>query len=166
MESPSSPPSSPSQHQGITLLLLGPPIDYFVTKGTWVTEYEWTGTAAFWMMLSCSIAILVNISQFMVLGRFTAVTYQVLGHSKTILVLIGGWLVFREVISSKQAGGMAMAVAGMVWYVIWWGDGVWCERIKGGGVWGRCICVCVCVCVCVCLTPTPNTLNTFNPPHT
>lgn len=103
--------------QGITLLVLGPPLDYFVTKGSWVTEYQWTGTAMFWMLLSCSVAILVNISQFMVLGRFTAVTYQVLGHSKTILVLLGGWLVFREIITPKQAGGMAMAVAGMVWYV-------------------------------------------------
>lgn len=103
--------------QGITLLLLGPPLDYYVTKGAWVTEYQWTGMAMFWMLLSCSVAILVNISQFMTLGRFTAVTYQVLGHSKTILVLLGGWLIFREVITPKQAGGMAMAVAGMVWCV-------------------------------------------------
>ena len=41
---------------------------------------------------------------------------QVLGHSKTILVLVGGWIVFREVITSKQAMGMALAVAGMIWY--------------------------------------------------
>lgn len=138
----------PHPLQGITLLLLGPPIDYFVTKGTWVTEYQWTGTAAFWMLLSCSIAILVNISQFMVLGRFTAVTYQVLGHSKTILVLVGGWLVFREVISSKQAGGMAMAVAGMVWYVEeWMGD----ERLVYcccGVSWWACIAA-LCAAACV-----------------
>jgi solute carrier family 35, member E3 len=101
--------------QGITLLLIGPPLDWYVT-GDWVTDYVWTSNGMIWMFLSCSIAILVNISQFMVLGRFTAVTYQVLGHSKTILVLLGGWLVFREFITAKQMLGMALAVAGMIWY--------------------------------------------------
>ena len=41
-----------------------------------------------------------------------------LGHSKTILVLLGGWLFLGDVITAKQAGGMAIAVAGMVAYGI------------------------------------------------
>ncbi len=49
-------------------------------------------------------------------GRFTAVTYQVLGHSKTILVLLGGWMFLGDVISGRQAGGMVLAVLGMVAY--------------------------------------------------
>lgn len=39
-----------------------------------------------------------------------------LGHAKTVLVLLGGWTIFQEVISLKQLAGMAIAVAGMVWY--------------------------------------------------
>lgn len=41
---------------------------------------------------------------------------QVLGHSKTILVLLGGWLFLGDMISGRQAAGMVMAVAGMVAY--------------------------------------------------
>lgn len=39
-----------------------------------------------------------------------------LGHAKTFLVLLGGWMIFREAISGQQFVGMAIAVAGMVWY--------------------------------------------------
>ena len=39
-----------------------------------------------------------------------------LGHSKTILVLLGGWLFLGDIITARQAGGMALAVAGMVAY--------------------------------------------------
>ncbi len=39
-----------------------------------------------------------------------------LGHAKTFLVLLGGWLIFKEIITGQQLLGMAIAVAGMVWY--------------------------------------------------
>ena len=41
---------------------------------------------------------------------------QVLGHSKTVLVLLGGWAFLGDRVSSRQAFGMALAVAGMVAY--------------------------------------------------
>ena len=41
---------------------------------------------------------------------------QVLGHSKTILVLLGGWLFLGDIITARQAAGMALAVLGMVAY--------------------------------------------------
>ena len=39
-----------------------------------------------------------------------------LGHSKTILVLLGGWLFLGDIITARQAAGMALAVLGMVAY--------------------------------------------------
>ena len=39
-----------------------------------------------------------------------------LGHSKTVLVLLGGWAFLGDRVSSRQALGMALAVAGMVAY--------------------------------------------------
>ena len=39
-----------------------------------------------------------------------------LGHSKTLCVLLGGWLLLGDVISPKQLLGMALAVLGMVLY--------------------------------------------------
>ena len=41
-----------------------------------------------------------------------------LGHSKTVLVVLGGWAFLGDKMSSRQALGMALAVAGMVAYGI------------------------------------------------
>ena len=41
---------------------------------------------------------------------------QVLGHSKTMLVLLGGWAFLGDHVSLKQLAGMALAVMGMVLY--------------------------------------------------
>jgi solute carrier family 35 protein E3 len=52
----------------------------------------------------------------MCLGRFSAVTFQVLGHTKTILVLLISWLVLHEHMTGRKLFGMALAVAGMIAY--------------------------------------------------
>ncbi len=48
-------------------------------------------------------------------GFVTGPAPQVLGHSKTILVLLGGWAFLGDTITSKKFAGMALAVSGMVW---------------------------------------------------
>jgi hypothetical protein len=42
--------------------------------------------------------------------------YQVLGHSKTVMVLLGGWAFYGDSITRHKLLGMTLAVAGMVWY--------------------------------------------------
>ncbi|PSC70006.1 UDP-galactose transporter 2 [Micractinium conductrix] len=54
-------------------------------------------------------------AQFMCLGRFSAVNFQVLGHSNTMLVLLGGWAFLGDTITGKKLCGMMLAVSGMVW---------------------------------------------------
>jgi len=41
---------------------------------------------------------------------------QVLGHAKTMLVLLGGWLFFGDRIIGIQLIGIVLAVAGMLLY--------------------------------------------------
>lgn len=41
---------------------------------------------------------------------------QVLGHAKTILVLLASWVVFKEPMTSRKLAGICMALAGMVAY--------------------------------------------------
>eukprot|EP00879_Flechtneria_rotunda_P010088 GHRR01010546.1.p1 GENE.GHRR01010546.1~~GHRR01010546.1.p1 ORF type:complete len:143 (-),score=49.48 GHRR01010546.1:420-848(-) len=41
---------------------------------------------------------------------------QVLGHTKTVLVLLTSWAVLHEHMSLRKLSGMALAVAGMVAY--------------------------------------------------
>ena len=71
----------------------------------------------FFLILSCTIAVGTNLSQFICIGRFTAVSFQVLGHMKTILVLILGFIFFgKEGLNLHVVLGMVIAVAGMIWY--------------------------------------------------
>ncbi|KAL6576053.1 UDP-rhamnose/UDP-galactose transporter 6 [Orobanche hederae] len=69
------------------------------------------------IVLSCAIAIGTNLSQFICIGRFTAVSFQVLGHMKTILVLTLGFLFFgKEGLNLHVVVGMMVAIVGMIWY--------------------------------------------------
>lgn len=94
---------------------MGPFLDRYIT-GDWVQAYAWSRASALLALASCAAAVGVNVSQFACLGRFSAVSYQVLGHSKTITVLVGGWAIFGDLITARQAFGMLLAVAGMVGY--------------------------------------------------
>jgi len=71
----------------------------------------------FFLTLSCFIAIGVNLSQFICIGRFSAVSFQVLGHMKTVLVLSLGFVFFgKEGLNLQVVLGMVLAVLGMIWY--------------------------------------------------
>ncbi|KAI5672804.1 hypothetical protein M9H77_13168 [Catharanthus roseus] len=102
--------------QAASLLLSGPFVDYWLT-GKRVDAYYYTFTSVFFIVLSCTIAIGTNLSQFICIGRFTAVSFQVLGHMKTILVLILGFLFFgKEGLNLHVVIGMLIAIMGMIWY--------------------------------------------------
>ena len=70
----------------------------------------------FFILLSCSLAVFCNISQYLCIGRFSATSFQVIGHMKTVCVLILGWLLFDSELTLKNILGMAIAVLGMVIY--------------------------------------------------
>lgn len=55
-------------------------------------------------------------SQYLCIGRFSAVSFQVLGHMKTVCVLILGWILFDSALTSKNILGMMLAVLGMIIY--------------------------------------------------
>lgn len=45
--------------------------------------------------ISCLFALGVNISNYLVLGQTSPLTYQVLGHMKTVLIIVLGFVVFK-----------------------------------------------------------------------
>ncbi|KAL9680933.1 hypothetical protein QQ045_012714 [Rhodiola kirilowii] len=102
--------------QAASLLLLGPFVDYLLTNQR-VDAYDYSMTSVLFIALSCTIAIGTNLSQFICIGRFTAVSFQVLGHMKTIFVLIMGFFFFgKEGLSLQVVLGMSIAILGMIWY--------------------------------------------------
>ncbi|CAI5996933.1 unnamed protein product [Closterium sp. NIES-64] len=67
--------------------------------------------------LSCLIAVAVNASQFICIGRFTALTFQGLGHMKTLSVLVLGYALFGlDGLNAPVLMGMLLSIMGMVWY--------------------------------------------------
>ncbi|KAL5562274.1 hypothetical protein UlMin_032021 [Ulmus minor] len=101
--------------QAISLLVLGPFIDYYLT-GKFITSYKLSSGACFFVVLSCCLAVFCNISQYLCIGRFSAVSFQVLGHMKTVCVLMLGWLLFDMEMKFKNIMGMVLAVVGMIVY--------------------------------------------------
>jgi drug/metabolite transporter (DMT)-like permease len=137
--------------QALSLLILGPFIDYYL-NGKFITHYKISSGAivspsAFFsililqwiiytleqvlptfltnnkfefvqlfIILSCSLAVFCNVSQYLCIGRFSATSFQVLGHMKTICVLTLGWLLFDSELTFKNIMGMVIAVVGMVVY--------------------------------------------------
>ncbi|CAI7844940.1 unnamed protein product [Closterium sp. NIES-54] len=68
------------------------------------------------IILSCLLAVVCNLSQYLCIGKFSATSFQVLGHMKTVLVLVLGFILFSSPITMKNVMGMLMAVVGMVLY--------------------------------------------------
>ncbi|CAN0878617.1 UDP-rhamnose/UDP-galactose transporter 5 [Linum grandiflorum] len=102
--------------QAASLLVVGPFLDYWLTNKR-VDAYPYSSISVMFIVLSCTVAIGTNLSQFICIGRFTAVSFQVLGHMKTILVLVLGFIFFgKDGLSFQVVVGMIIAVAGMIWY--------------------------------------------------
>ena len=57
-----------------------------------------------------------NLSQYLCINKSSAVTFQVLGTVKTILVIVLGALIFESPISVRNVVGMGIALGGMVMY--------------------------------------------------
>ncbi|KAH9303011.1 hypothetical protein KI387_014594 [Taxus chinensis] len=101
--------------QAASLLVFGPFIDYYL-NGRNLLNYQFSYGAVFFILLSCTLAVFCNLSQYLCIGRFSAVSFQVLGHMKTVCVLILGWVLFDSALTAKNIMGMLVAVVGMIIY--------------------------------------------------
>ena len=104
-----------SPYMAGSMLLFGPVMDEMIT-GKWVFDYEWSTPATVALLVSCFFAVLVNISSFLCIGRFSAVSFQVIGHVKTCLVFFFGWVIFAAPITGRNIMGCCLAVVGMIYY--------------------------------------------------
>ena len=68
------------------------------------------------IILSCLISVSVNFSTFLVIGKTSPVTYQVLGHLKTCLVLAFGYILLHDPFSWRNILGILIALMGMILY--------------------------------------------------
>eukprot|EP00668_Euglena_longa_P002337 GGOE01002697.1.p1 GENE.GGOE01002697.1~~GGOE01002697.1.p1 ORF type:complete len:332 (+),score=111.84 GGOE01002697.1:100-1095(+) len=79
-------------------------------------NHQVTGYLILLILLSIVLAIGVNISAYLILGKTSAVTYQVVGHMKTFCVLCLGYVVFHSPFTLANALGTGLSVIGVVAY--------------------------------------------------
>ncbi|CAN1253160.1 UDP-xylose transporter 1 [Linum perenne] len=101
--------------QAAVLFVSGPMVDKFLTSKN-VFAYKYNPTVVIFIMMSCLIAVAVNFSTFMVIGKTSPVTYQVLGHLKTCLVLLLGYTLLHDPFNMRNIVGILVAMGGMVLY--------------------------------------------------
>jgi solute carrier family 35 protein E3 len=81
-----------------------------------VLGYTLTPGAAFWIIVSSMLGLVVTLSTFLFIGATSSLTYNVVGHMKTVLIVTGGVLLFGDSMSLKKFGGLVCAMSGIVWY--------------------------------------------------
>lgn len=69
----------------------------------------------FHITLSCVCALGINVTNT-ILGTTSALTYQVFGHFKTMLILCVGAVLFRTPYNGRLLGGTLVALAGVIGY--------------------------------------------------
>lgn len=104
-----------SPYQAATLLISGPFLDKLLTNQN-VFAFKYTQQVLVFIILSCLISVSVNFSTFLVIGKTSPVTYQVLGHLKTCLVLAFGYVLLHDPFSWRNILGILIALGGMILY--------------------------------------------------
>ncbi|KAL8154367.1 hypothetical protein V2J09_012127 [Rumex salicifolius] len=102
-------------YQSATLLITGPFLDKMLTSDN-VFAFNYTTEVLVFIIFSCMISVSVNFSTFLVIGKTSPVTYQVLGHLKTCLVLAFGYMLLHDPFSWRNILGILIAIVGMVLY--------------------------------------------------
>ena len=81
-----------------------------------ITQFEYSTSLVVMVLLTCALAVLVNISNYLVICKTSPITYQVAGHSKTCLVLVLGFIIFQQPVTWRSVMGIVVAMAGVIWY--------------------------------------------------
>ncbi|KAF7823386.1 UDP-xylose transporter 1 [Senna tora] len=101
--------------QAAILFVSGPLVDQMLTHQN-VFSYKYSPVVLAFIILSCLIAVSVNFSTFLVIGKTSPVTYQVLGHLKTCLVLAFGYTLLHDPFTERNIIGILIAIFGMGLY--------------------------------------------------
>lgn len=89
----------------------------FMTRGPGtILGFHMTPAAAFWIIVSSSLGLVVTLSTFLFIGATSSLTYNVVGHMKTVLIVSGGVLIFGDSMALKKLGGLCIAMSGIIWY--------------------------------------------------
>jgi solute carrier family 35, member E3 len=95
----------------VILVPIIPLLDDLSTLSEWPSS---DATAA--IIISSLLAFLVNLSIFLVIGKTSPVTYNVLGHFKLTIILTLGFIVFNAPVDYRNITGVLVTLSGVFWY--------------------------------------------------
>lgn len=80
--------------------------------------FDFSMAACSWILLTCVLGLVVTSSAFLFIGASSPLTYNVVGHSRTVLIVAGGVFFFGEELNANKVVGVACAVVGIIWYSV------------------------------------------------
>lgn len=92
------------------------PIGFNDPKPDTLLGYHYSAWAIVAILFSAVLGLLVSLSTFLVIGATSSLTYNVVGHLKTCIILTGGCLLFGDEMPLKKFIGVCVSLLGMVWY--------------------------------------------------
>ena len=78
--------------------------------------YQYSFAAVVAIAVSAGLGLLVSLSTFLVIGATSSLTYNVVGHIKTVIILMGGCMFFGDQMPLKKLAGISIAMSGIIWY--------------------------------------------------
>jgi len=94
---------------------IAPALDFWLIGG-WVQDEEYSILFILVVLGSALVALLLNLACFVIIGHKGPIAFQVVGYLKSVLVFIGGRLIFDEVYEPKKVCGVCIAIFGLVYY--------------------------------------------------
>jgi solute carrier family 35 protein E3 len=92
------------------------PVIYLTESIPEIVGFKLTFASSMAIFGSAVLAFLVNLSTYIVIGATSPVTYNMIGHSKLVVIILSSYLVFGERQSMIGMTGVAAAVAGIMAY--------------------------------------------------
>lgn len=77
-------------------------------------SYTWEACGA--IVVSAILGILVSLTTFLVIGTTSSLTYNIVGHLKTVIILTGGVFLFGDGMPRERLLGVCVAMMGIGWY--------------------------------------------------
>lgn len=68
------------------------------------------------MVLGGFAAALINLSQFLIIGSTSVLTFNIIGITKTVIILVMGWYIEGKVLGLLDIVGVTMAIGGSFLY--------------------------------------------------
>ena len=106
--------------QALSMLVIGPIFDFWRVGQV---PLEWPGFFEIWplsiLLLSSLLAVVINASQVVCIDKFSATGAQVLGHAKTVSVLVIAWFVDNSddaELRAREFIGSTIALLGLIAY--------------------------------------------------